>query len=565
MIKLFGQTDRDFSTNGDIVINPLHAVVHKEDNGDYYLELETNLSYVDYLTEGRILVTDTPQGSQAFRVGNVEKTRKKLATKAYHVYYDSDNYLIADSYVVDKNCNDALDHLNRALDSTSPFTTYSDVNTIASFRCVRKSLNEAVQTVLERWGGHLVRDNFSISILENVGQDNGVVIRYAKNLKEITSRENWGSVVTKLLPVGKDGILLNELDETASIYVTASVTYPLRYTKTVSFDQGHINEEDYQNSAGELDETAYKQALVDDLRNQAREYVAENCVPKVNYTLRANIEKLTDIGDTVEVIDERLGINLITHVIAFDYDCILKKYTEIEFGNAQEKLSNLVSTVTTAATREANQTVASVQAGVNQVIDKATSDIWSVLGNSYVIFDGDKILVVDRLPKENAQNVLKIDSSGMSFSNGGISGTFSNVWRIDGTLDMGALNVVNLAADLISGGTLTVGGGLSFYRANPTVLEVLNNTNSCAAIWDYSGLNVYGHENTRLTINSSGLTGYDGYGTRIFYWDRLGLHWDTKSFFGGEITLFDKFRLASIQITDGNNVVINDGVGMISI
>ena len=157
MIKLFGQTDKVFSTNGDIVINPLKAIVHKEDNSDYYLDLETDLSYVDYLTEGRIIVAPTPQGEQAFRITNPQKTRSKITIRAYHVFYDSEDYIIRDSYVVDKNCNDALDHLNNATDQTSPFTTLSDVTTINSYRCVRKSLFEALEVVLERWGGHLVK------------------------------------------------------------------------------------------------------------------------------------------------------------------------------------------------------------------------------------------------------------------------------------------------------------------------------------------------------------------------------------------------------------------------
>jgi len=186
MIRLFGITDTSFSSNGDLVINPLRAKVHKEDNGSFYLDLETNLDYVDNLVEGNIVVADTSQGDQAFRVGNVEKTRFKIKTRCYHVFYDSENYLIADSYVVEKNCNDALDHLNMATDNLSPFTTLSDVQTIKSFRCVRKSLYEAISTVLERWGGHLVRDNFNIQILNSIGQDNGVTVRYAKNLKEIT-------------------------------------------------------------------------------------------------------------------------------------------------------------------------------------------------------------------------------------------------------------------------------------------------------------------------------------------------------------------------------------------
>ena len=266
MIKLFGTT---FNSNGDIILNPKRAKVHKEDNGSFYLEIETDDSYAEDLTEGRIIIANTPQGDQAFRITNPSMKKHSIKIKAYHVFYDSENYLIKDSYVVNKNCNDALDQLNNAIDvgaGNSPFTTISDITTIQSYRCVRKSLYEAIGVILERWGGHLVRDNFKIEIRDVIGQDNGVTIRYGKNLKEMTKTENWDYVVTKLLPVGKNGILLNALDSSVDVYVYSSTTYDIHYAKTVSFSQDNISEDDYKDESGTLDETAYKQALITDLR-----------------------------------------------------------------------------------------------------------------------------------------------------------------------------------------------------------------------------------------------------------------------------------------------------------
>ena len=49
MIKIFSPTDKVFSSNGDTVIKATRAVVHKTDNGDYYLELECGLEYIDYI------------------------------------------------------------------------------------------------------------------------------------------------------------------------------------------------------------------------------------------------------------------------------------------------------------------------------------------------------------------------------------------------------------------------------------------------------------------------------------------------------------------------------------
>lgn len=191
MIKVFDSADKIFISNGNAVINPTRAIVHKEDNGEFYLELECSLNYSNYIVAGNIIVVPTPQGEQAFRVSNPTKTSHKITAKCQHVFFDSGNYLIEDSNVVDKNCNDALDHLNGATEPKSPFTTISDIGTVYSYRCVRSSLYEAIQTVIERWGGHLVRDNFNIEIRASIGQDNGVTVQYAKNLKEISCEQNW--------------------------------------------------------------------------------------------------------------------------------------------------------------------------------------------------------------------------------------------------------------------------------------------------------------------------------------------------------------------------------------
>lgn len=504
MIKVFGPTDRDFSSNGDVVINPLKAKVHKEDNGNFYLDLQTSINYAEYMVEGNIIVADTPQGAQAFRVSNVTKTRTKISVKAWHVFYDAKNYLIADSYVVDSNCNVALDHLNSATEPKSEFTTISDVQTINSFRCVRKSLYEAIQTVIERWGGHLVRDNFTIGIREKIGVDNGVTVRYRKNLKELTCRENWDNVVTKILPVGANGILLNDQDASASIYITSDIQYTIPYTKTVSFSQSSINKDDYP------DETAYRKALVDDLRNQAQAYIQKHCIPEVNYTLKANIEKVTDIGDTIEVIDERLGLDLLTNVISFEYDCILRKYTEIEFGNFKQTLNGFASSMAADSQKMSDEAVANATPGI---INAATESITQSISASYVIYDGTRIMIVDALPKEDAHNVILVNNNGIAFSQNGINGTFESAWGIDGTMNMQHINVINFVADLIKGGTLKLGGSGN----GNGVMEVRSAGGSLLGQLDKDGLRMWANDGSRIEINASqGLVGYDANGNPTY-------------------------------------------------
>lgn len=552
MIKLFNSTDKIYTSNGDKVILPTKAKVHKEDNGAFYLDLETGLEYVNDLVQGNIVVAPTPQGEQAFRLANPEKTKTKVRVKAYHVFFDSQNYLIADSYVVDKNCNDALDHLNSATDNPSPFTTLSNILNINSYRCVRTSLYEAINTVLERWGGHLVRDNWTIKVMATIGQDNGVTVRYAKNLKDITCTENWDNVVTKLLPVGKDGLTLDEL------YVYSQIQYTIPYTKTVSFDQSNILEEDYKDEQGNLDENAYQQALINDLRDQAQTYVEENSIPQVNYTLKANLEKITDIGDTIEVIDERLGVDIMTNLIAYDYDCILNKYTELEFGNFTQKLSNLLTSISSATQTAINNANANIVITLSEELQEAQAKIWNALGSSYCIYEGDKILIVDTLPKEDATNVIMINNGGIGFSQTGINGTFQSAWTIDNVLNMEQINVINLTADLIKGGTLKLGNNLN----QNGQIEVYDEANNLIAELNKNGLKMYGQDGSYILMNNDvGFAGYDINNNKIYWVDRDEFH-QKKSVIEEEITLCNKLRFIPITITNGS--VTNDGIALVN-
>lgn len=554
MLKLFGATDTLYSSNGDKIIIPTYQHIIKEDNGDFYLDVEVSLSYIDDLIPNKLLVSNTPQGTQAFRITDIEKRKSKIKLKAWHVSYDSKNYVIEDSYVVDKDGNSAINHLNDATDNVSTFTVSSNITSIHSYRCVRKSLFEAWSVMLERWGGHLVRDNFDVAINTSMGTDNGVVVRYAKNLKDITATYDWKDVVTKLLPVGKDGLLLPEM------YLLSGTQYDIPYTKVVHFSQDDITEDDFKDEEGNIDEEAYHNALEDDLRTQGNNYLNENAIPKVNYSLSANLEKITDIGDTIEVIDERLGINIMTNLIAYDYDCILEKYVELEFGNFEQKLSNLMSninaSITEITTAENNDTIAYLTSELKE----ATDQIWGTLGNSYVIYEGDKILVVDELPKENATNVIMINNGGIGFSNTGINGTFASAWTIDNKLDMSQINVLNLTASMINGGTLRLGNALN----QNGILEVYDESNTLIAELNKDGLKMYAQDGGYLLINTTvGFSGYDKNDNRIYWADGDTFHMK-KSVVEEEITLVNKMSILPITIYDLNDNIVSDGIGFVS-
>lgn len=500
MIILFNDTATDFTTLGLKVLQPLSAVVRKEDNGDYTLSLRDSSQNAHLYQRDYIVAVDTPWGRQGFRVATSKVKGTKVDIKANHLFYDSKNYLIEDSYVVVNDANYALDHFNTATDQTSPFTTISDVTETTSLRIVRKNLYTAVLSVVERWGGHLDLDNWEIGLRQTVGQDRGVTIAYGKNITDYAIGDNWDDVCTKVLPVGKDGLQLDD------VYVENNPTdYSQPYSKVVTFSQTDIDPENYRDEAGVLDETAYTDALKTDLLAQAQTYLAQNHYPKVNYSFSAFIEGITDIGDVIRVNHPRLTVPLETNVIAIEYNAIAERVDKVEFGNFNPKLSNLVGNTQSAIDTATEQVRSGVTSNLTTALINATNSINGILGDSYVIYDGDEILVVDTLPKEDATNVMRINSAGIGFSTSGIGGTFTSAWTIDGTLDMQTINVINLVADQIKGGNLRLG----FFEGNSGLIEIYDAYGNEVGQIDQDGIVLSNPNGDRLEISPvDGLNAY---------------------------------------------------------
>lgn len=481
MIKIYDAEEKLFNHNGIKILKPLKCNVFKEDNGDYYIELEDNIKNSEYYQPNRIIMCPTPfpEGEQAFRIANnIEKNQSKIKLKAKHIYFDTKNYVIKDNYIEDKDCNYALDYLNSNTDTESPFTTSSDITTNNSYRCVRKSLEESISTIIDKWGGHLVRDNFNISVNSTIGKDRGVTLKYLKNIQTIKSEEIWDNVVTKILPVGKDGLLLPE------IYLELEEQlYNIPYTKVVSFNQ------EIEKLETESDDE-YKERLIEDLRSQATSFLNVNKYPQVNYSLSAHLDKITDIGDTIYVEHPNLNIALTTNVISVTYDAISNKYKNIQFGNFKNSLKNLINDISKQTSQIAQNISNDTKTILNEELKKATSEIWNMMGDSFVIYDGDKILIVDTLPKEDATNVIMLNSGGIGFSQTGINGVFNSAWTIDGTLDMQSINIINLVADMIKGGTLKLGGK--------------NNKNGVLEIYDINSNLIGKFDNLGLYVNFDG-------------------------------------------------------------
>jgi phage-related protein len=401
------------------------------------------------------------------------------------------------------------------------------------------------------YSGHWERDNFNFGIKSSIGQDRGVVLAYNKNITDIQIEENWDNVCTKILPYTTDRdpderdteITLDE------IYVEVSESlYDIPYTKAVKFEH-NFKKEDFATEA-EFTSTVKRW-----LHSEALNYLEANKLPRVNYSVSAKLDNVSDVGDIIYVKHPKCKVDISTNVISVKYDALKGRYTAIEFGNFKKEIKNFADEIVSRVEADSEKKIADNNTSLQAELKKATSSIHSVLSGSHVINNGNEILIVDRLPKEEAVYCIKINSAGIGFSNTGIYGTFTSAWTIDGTLNMQAINVINLTASLIKGGTLKLGG-----MSNTSgTFELYDNSNRMTALMDMDGLTVYATNGEYVKLNAEvGFAGYNKNGTKI-YWADGDVFRMRNAEVENEIKIAGKIKLVPVSTDE------NVGVGFVAI
>lgn len=216
MIILYEKTESNFNHNGlavldGVVVSP---VVFEQLNGLFSLEFDypIHAKASDKLRPEMIVKCPVPElQDQLFRIVERDDANGGLLhIVAHHIFYDLAKNLIEDTYIVNKNGSGALTQLLGATAASHSFTGTSNITTVNNVRLVR--LNP-VEVLLDadldngyqsRFGGEIVRDNYSISMLAHRGSDNGVQIRDKKNLTGYKSDLDYSSIVTRIMPEGYD-------------------------------------------------------------------------------------------------------------------------------------------------------------------------------------------------------------------------------------------------------------------------------------------------------------------------------------------------------------------------
>ena len=310
----------DFTTNGDKVIQPNKCIEIKQDNEDWRIEMETDLSYQPYLIQDYLLIVPTKTGDQPFRIRNVSVESSRIKLTARHVGYDLENYFnrvsFGDTYE-DFTSWLGMNIINFFCIPHLPYTWTSDVSGTGKIVFKEFSVLGSFNEILATFGGHLVFDWWDVQIKQTIGADNQVSIEYGKNLEGAKVDEDWDSVCTQIFPYGN-----NNLTIASPYYIAASgVTYDRPYAKKVVFQTDDITE----------------------LTALATAYVEQYKLPKINYTVRSDNIQNVAIGDTIKVVARQFTI--LTNVLGYTFNVLTQRITKVEFGNFRKDARSVFSNI----------------------------------------------------------------------------------------------------------------------------------------------------------------------------------------------------------------------------
>lgn len=181
---------------------------------------------------------------------------------------------------------------------------------------------------------------------------------------------------------GYDGVTLPEE------FLESDVQYEKPYTRTVDFETA-------------LDETEKTEdKLILELRKNATEYLEKNKYPRVSYEISSNINQNMEIGDTVEVKHPLATIK--TEVLEYKHNILTGLIESLTFGNYTRDVKTKFNNI-----KESMQNIEKKLSSQEIAIIEQTNLINTLNKEGIVYIDKNEILILDKLPREQAKNVWR--------------------------------------------------------------------------------------------------------------------------------------------------------------
>ena len=446
---LYPAAETEFVSQGlGVLSDAISCTVTEERNGLYELEMEYPIDgqhFSDITDRCIIFAIPSPyRNPQPFRIYRTTKPiNGKCTIYARHIRYDLAGVPVKPFSA--SNAPGAMAGLQTNAAISSPFTFWTNKTTAANFSAAVPSATSSLlggQTgsILDVYGGEYEFDKFAVKLYDQRGQDNGVTIRYGKNMTDLEQDRNIYNVATGIYPYWQaaDGSTLVTCDPAI---VPAPGTYDFEKVVPVDFSQ------DFQDAP-----------TPEQLLERAQAYVQNNSigVPEVSLTVSfvqleqteqyknlVLLEKC-DLCDTVTVEYEKLGVSAKAKIVKIVTDVLLERYESVEIGEVRINIAD------TIANQQQQIQQRPTSGTVQQIANSIAAAIMGAKGGSVRLLDTngdgepDTLYIADNRDPAKAVKVWRFNYEGWGASKNGYDGPF----------EMGAALGVGLYADFITAGTL---------------------------------------------------------------------------------------------------------------
>ena len=521
---LYSPTTTSFTTGGiGKLIDAGSCIVTEERNGSYELEMTypiTGHLYDEIKQRSIIFAKPSPaQSEQPFRVYRITKPLNKVVTiYAAHISYDLSGIPVKN--FTSQSVQAALTALTTSSVISNPFTFWSDKTNSGVMEIETPTpCRTILSNILDVYGGEYEFDKYTVKLHSLRGFDNGVSIKYGKNLTDLEQDENCSNVYTGVLPYWTG----NDTTVSGSV-VNAPGTYD--FTRILPVDFTSDFEE--QPSTAQLD-------------NAATNYISDNNIgiPEVNLTVsfvhlnqteeykNLGIFERVELGDTIKVEFAAMGVSSTARCVKTVYNTLLERYDNVELGEVKKSLADTISSQTSSIIDISKNS--GVSSAVKAAIMAASEAITGQKGGSVILHDtrgGNKpneLLFLDNDDISQAQKVWRFNLSGFGYSSNGYEGPYTTAITRDGSIVADFITTGSMDAARITAGILKSKDGRFLIDLTANTITMKNPRGNTVFAFDGNGNltisgTVYasaGEFTGKITANSGSIGGFSIQGNNL--------------------------------------------------
>ena len=319
------------------------------------------------LTPETELVADDLHGEQYFTIFEVEKQHGYVTVYANQVATLLNGYSINKINVDRVNGATVMNALVAGFKRETPFTFFSDVMSKHTLNLKDISAMEALakdkHSIVGQWGGDLVRDKYSVRLLEHGGIENESLFAYKKNMKSFQETKSTKELRTRIH--FKKVIEAHEEGKKDQI-LTVTIDSPL-ITK-----YKHIYEADME---------VQDQDVVDQktLEEYGKRYFRETLCHMIEESLEIDVVGQADqpvhMFDIVSIFHEAYDVDLRKKITKYKFNPMSIKLVSIGFGEVTRTLADSISgMVNDSVDKKMKSYDAEYEAKVQKLVDNANAE-----------------------------------------------------------------------------------------------------------------------------------------------------------------------------------------------